>query len=128
MLKSCVQRIMILLLAVVLAAGLGLPAAQASAMPVQVTGMETGMENAMGAGGGMSMPAKCPDCDMTGHADGVFGCVMPGCTSQPALASDGSALLLDDPRLPHSRPASLRLLTGRDPVPDPYPPRTSGIV
>lgn len=115
---------MVLFLAVMLAAGVGLPVAQAGAMPMQM--MST--ENAVSDGHGISMPAKCGGCDINGQASGVFGCVMPACTSQPALASDGGVLLLDGLRRPHLRPASLRFLTGRNSIPDPYPPRTSGIV
>lgn len=112
---------MILLLAILLAVGLGVPAVQAGAMQMP------GMEIAVGDGDGMSMPAKCPACDMTGQSGGVMGCVMPVCTSQPGLSSDGGALPLDSLRPLHLQPASLRLLTGHNSVPDPYPPRTSDI-
>lgn len=115
---------MVLLLAALLAAGLGFPVAQANVMPVQTMGME----NAVSGGSGMSMPAKCGGCNMADHITGDFGCVMPTCMSQPALAAAGSSLLLDGLRPLRLSPASLRFLTGHNSIPDPYPPRTSDIV
>lgn len=122
MMHPLIRRIFVLLIAVLVTAGMGLPAVQAHSMPMMDMG------KAMVDGMSMPMPAKCPDCSKSGQDKGMPGCVSPVCTAQSAVPPNEEALRLTQFRPLHLRPLRSHLLVGHDSVPDPYPPRASDIV
>lgn len=124
--KPLIRRIFALVLAVFLAAGMGLSAVQASAMQVQM--MDMGVAKGDGDGMSMAVPIKCPDCDKSGQVKGMPGCVAPACTVLSALPPHTETVHSAQLGLLDLRPLPSRLLNGCDRVPDPYPPRTSDIV
>lgn len=126
MAKPLIRRIFVLVLAVLMTAGIGLSAAQASAMQAHM--MDMGMAKGDDDNMSMPMPVKCPDCDKSGLAKGMPGCVAPACTVLSALPPHTETVRAAQLGLLDLRPLPSRLLNGRDSVPDPYPPRTSDIV
>ena len=113
-----IRRIFVLLLAVVVTAGIGLSAVQASTMSMKMMDTASGMT--------MSGPGKCQDCGKSSDSKGMAACVAPACPS-PMAAHAPSFMALDLHFVPIHHRFQNRTLLGRDTVPDPYPPRTSDI-
>lgn len=118
MLHSLIRRILVLLLAVLLTAGMGLSAARVSTMNM----------SAMDMGGGMPMTdmSKCNDCGSSGDSKGMIACTALACAAQVATEAP-LVFALDLVVAPVRHSIFSRILLGRDSVPDPYPPRTSDI-
>jgi len=110
------RRVLALLLAVFVVAGLSLSAVQASDMAVKMS-MMSGM--------GMSGGGDCSGCpDRAANGKGVAAClsvcVVPVVALTPQIPSAETAVSLR--RL---SPPLYPTLYGRNPPPDPYPPRSS---
>ncbi|OAP35321.1 hypothetical protein AU381_25960 [Sinorhizobium glycinis] len=107
-----------LLLAVFVAAGMSLSAAQASVMTAKMTTMaEMDMSSEAGC---LDCPAYSPDSGMKAMACGVV-------CAAPVLAALPTALPLPSCETAVSLPPREALLHGRALPPEPYPPRTSDI-
>lgn len=113
-----IRRIFVLILAILVTAGMGLSAVQASAMNM----------NTMDTGFGMAMTgaAKCNICGSSSNSKGMVACTAPACAAQ-AAAETPFAVALDLVFGPVRHNFKTHNLLGRDTVPDPYPPRTSDI-
>ena len=113
-----IRRIFVLLVAVLVTAGVGLSAVQASTMNMNTMDMASGMA--------MTGAAMCNDCGTSGDSKGMAACTAPACAAQVVTEAPlVFALDIVSTLVHHS--IFNRFLLGRDTVPDPYPPRTSDI-
>lgn len=115
---SLSKRLIVLLLAVFVTAGMGMSAVQASTMNLKMMDMAS----SIGKSGGGS----CNDCGGPGDFSGMAACTMSGCV-EPLAAPVPPVEALDV-----ASAAILHLyldaaLLGKRSSPDPYPPRTSHI-
>ncbi|MDW9488265.1 hypothetical protein GOA64_20355 [Sinorhizobium meliloti] len=113
-----VRQLSLLLLAVFVAAGMGLSAAQASGMAAR---MATMSEMAISAGAG------CEDCPDQSPDSGMKAMACGTACAAPVLAALPTALPLPSCENAVSLLPRDTLLRGRALPPDPYPPRTSHI-
>lgn len=119
-----VRQLLALLIAVSVAAGLGMSPVQASAMTVKMAATSD-----MGASG-MDMPSHygCSGCPDQIPDDGKMTACPQACVG-PSLAvlPGGPALAVASPA-PSFAPLPAAFLHERNAVPDPYPPRPFGYV
>jgi hypothetical protein len=116
--RLTIRRMVVLLIAVFVTAGMDLPAVQASGMSGKMMDMAASMAASMGA----SMGGHCHEC---GDSKGMAACVAAGCVAVAALPRS-LEIPAASARPVHRLHPGLALF-GRDSVPDPYPPRTSDI-
>ena len=115
---SLSKRLLVLLLAVFVTAGMGLSAVQASTISLKMMNMAAEM----------SMPGSgnCPDCGSQGDAKGMATCVASACVAPMALLAASTEDLRATLKSVHHMHPDLALFgTGSEPAP--YPPRTSNI-
>lgn len=111
------RQIVVLLLAVFVAVGLGLSAVQAGDMTVKM---------AMASDMADSSHEDCQGCPMDGGDDGAMASCSLACTA-PVSALLPKAPTVATTSAPRPRLAAYPVLSGRTARPDPYPPRSSDL-
>lgn len=115
---SLSKRLIVLLLAVFVTAGIGMSAVQASNMNLKMMNMAHDMS--------MSGSNNCHDCGNQGDAKGVAACVAPACVAPLASLATSTAEQNIGLKSVHHLQQDLALI-GTGSEPSPYPPRTSHI-
>jgi hypothetical protein len=118
MLTTFARRILIFFLAVLVSAGIGAAAVQASAMSFKMMDMPQGMSTP-----GMG---SCQDC-APGASKGMTACLSAGCLAGAVTANIPLVTIADIAPLTVRHRCLDIVLIGRDSEPDPYPPRTTYI-
>jgi hypothetical protein len=112
------KQLLVLLLAVLVTAGMGLSVVQASTMNLMMVNMASEMS--------ISGDDNCRDCGNLGDAKGTAACVAPTCVSPVAsLAAPTESLDLTPGSDRHQHQDLTLFGAGSEPAP--YPPRTSNI-
>ena len=124
MMHHLAKRILVVLLAIFVTVGMGLPVVQASTMPLTIMNMSSEMK--ISSAMSMSGPKNCPDCGKMGNGKTMPSCVASPCNALVAFLNtpieDINLVFNSVHRLDQTRAPG-----GAGSEPAPYPPRTADI-